>query len=55
MEEITRKVNEKFMRQFESYCICLHFDPPPELKPFVPLTGKFNNFFLEVMNWINDI
>jgi len=40
MEKITIRVREELMRQFEYYGICSPVDPPPELDPFVPPTGK---------------
>ena len=44
-EEIIRKVTGKVIRQFESYGIRPHLDPPAELEPFVPPIGKINNLF----------
>jgi len=40
-EMITTHVREELMRQFEHYDIHSPVDPPLELDPFVPPTGKF--------------
>jgi len=52
-EKITKKGKEEFMRQFENYGICLPLDPPPELEPFLPPTGKINLFSIsyELNKW----
>jgi len=41
MEKITIRVKEELMRQFEYYDIRSPVDPPLEVDPFVPPTGKF--------------
>jgi len=46
MERITMKVREELMRQFVNYDIRSPMDPPPELKPYVPPTGK--SFFYKL-------
>ena len=40
-EMITTQVTQELMRQFEHYGIRSPVDPPPELDPLVPPTGKF--------------
>ena len=40
------KVREELMRQFVNYDIRSPMDPPPELKPYVPPTGK--SFFYKL-------
>ena len=39
-ERITIRVKDELMHQFEYYGIRSPMDPPPELDPFVPPTGK---------------
>ena len=45
-KRIIVRVREELMRQFENYGIYLLVDPPPELDPFVPPTGK--SFFYKL-------
>ena len=40
-KRITMKVSEELIRQFENYDIHSPLDPPPELDPFVPPTGRY--------------
>jgi len=40
MERIIVRVRKELMHQFKNYGIRSSMDPPPELDPSMPLTGK---------------